>query len=125
MSEAAASPRSFAGHNRVSTQALTSLARAAAAEQFGVRPSEVRATWADDAGLLALSVVSPIAVPELGAIGSAADVAAAGGTVWERASAAKGAILRRVAGLSGTHLSRVDIRIAGVRPAPERRVRVQ
>ncbi|WP_428985742.1 hypothetical protein [Sinomonas terricola] len=124
MSEAAGS-RTLAGHNRVSTQALTSLAQAAAAAQFGVRPSEVRATWTDDAGLLALSVVSPIAVPDLGSIASAADVAAAGGTVWERASAAKGAILRSVAGLSGTHLSRVDIRIAGVRPAAERRVRVQ
>ncbi|WP_422935205.1 hypothetical protein [Sinomonas sp. P47F7] len=125
MTEAASSAPGLAGHNRVSTQALTSLAQAAAAELFGVRPSEVRATWTDDAGLLALRVVSPIAVPDLGAIESAADVAGAGGSVWDRASGAKGAILRRVSGLSGAKLSRVDVRIAGVRSAAARRVRVQ
>jgi len=124
VTEAASSAPTLGGHNRVSTQALTSLAQAAAAEQFGVRPSEVRATWADDAGLLALSIVSPIAVPDLGSISSPSDVAQAGGSVWERASAAKAAILRSVSGLSGTHLSGVDIRISGVRPAAERRVRV-
>ncbi|WP_415853559.1 hypothetical protein [Sinomonas sp. G460-2] len=125
MTEAASPAPGLAGHNRVSTQALTSLAQAAAAELFGVRPSEVRASWTDDAGLLALRVVSPIAVPDLGAIESAADVAAAGGSVWDRASGAKGAILRRVSGLSGAKLSRVDVRIAGVRSAAARRVRVQ
>lgn len=125
MTEAASPARALAGHNRVSTQALTSLAQAAASEQFGVLPTEVRATWADDAGLLALRIVSPIAVPDLASISGPADVAAAGGTVWDRASAAKAAILRRVAGLSGAQLSRVDVRISGVRPAAAQRVRVQ
>lgn len=124
MSEAVPT-RALAGHNRVSTQALTSLAQIAAAEQFGVPPADVRASWADDAGLLALRVVSPIAIPELESISGPDDVAAAGGSVWERATAAKGAILRRVSGLSGAQLSRVDIRIAGVRPTTNRRMRVQ
>lgn len=125
MTEAATPAPALAGHNRVSTQALTSLAQAAAAELFGVRPSEVRASWTDDAGLLALSVVSPIAVPDVGSIARPADVAAAGGSVWDRASGAKGAIMRRVSGLSGAQLRRVDVRIAGVRPAASRRGRVQ
>jgi hypothetical protein len=125
VTEAGPSASVLAGHNRVSTQALTSLAQAAAAEAFGVRPAEVRATWTDDAGLLALSVVSPIAVPDLNSIRGPADVAAAGGSVWERATAAKATILHRVAGLSGTQLSRVDIRIAGVRSGSERKARVQ
>jgi hypothetical protein len=114
----------LAGHNRVSTQALTSLAQAAAAEHFGVRPAEVRASWADDAGLLALRLVVPIAVPELESITGPEDVAAAGGSIWERATAAKGAILRQVSGLSGAQLSRVDIRVAGVRPLASGRTRV-
>jgi hypothetical protein len=114
----------LAGHNRVSTQALTSLAQAATAEQFGVRPADVRASWADDAGLLALRVVSPVAVPELDSVAGPEDVAAAGGSVWERATAAKGAILRRVSGLSGAQLSRVDVRVAGVRPTTSGRARV-
>lgn len=118
------SPRELVGHNRVSTQALTSLAQAAAAEQFGVRPADVRASWADDAGLLALSIVAPIALPDLGDVAGPEDVAAAGGSVWERATAAKSAILQRVSSLSGAQLSRVNIRIAGVRPPEGRRVRV-
>jgi hypothetical protein len=112
------------GHNRVSTQALTSLARAAAAEQFGVRPGEVRASWTDDAGLLALSIISPIAVPDLGDVAGVEDVVAAAGSVWERATAAKAAILHQVSGLSGAQLSRVDIRIAGVRPPLGQKARV-
>ncbi|MCH6472056.1 hypothetical protein [Sinomonas terrae] len=124
MSEAAPAARVLVGHNRVSTQALTSLAQAAAAEQFGVRPGEVRASWTDDAGLLALRIVSPIAVPDLGAISGPEDVSAAGGSVWDRATAAKAAILHHVSGLSGAQLSRVDIRIAGVRPPFGQKARV-
>ena len=36
-----------------------------------------------------------------------------GGSVWDRAVAAKADILRRVTELSGARLSRVDIRISG------------
>lgn len=124
MSESALAARALVGHNRVSTQALTSLAQAAAAEQFGVRPGEVRASWADDAGLLALSIVSPIAVPDLGDVTGPEDVEAAGGSVWERATAAKAAILHHVAGLSGAQLSRVDVRISGVRLPLRQKARV-
>ena len=53
----------MAGHTRISTQALTSVARAAAAEALGVTPHEVRAEWSDDDGLLALSLVAPITLP--------------------------------------------------------------
>ena len=56
------------GHNRISTQALTSLAKAAAAEALGVEPHDVRADWSDDDGLLALSLVSPIRIPPLTAV---------------------------------------------------------
>ncbi|AOT03288.1 hypothetical protein [Arthrobacter sp. U41] len=102
------------GHTRISTQALTSVAQAAAAEALGVTPQEVRAEWSDDDGLLALSLVTPITVPSLTAVlRDAGRVTAFGGSVWDRAVAAKAEILHRVTELSGALLSRVDIRISG------------
>lgn len=104
-----------AGLNRVSTQALTSLAQAATAAELGVRPGDVRADWSDDAGLLALRVVSPVAIPDLSDVHGPADLAVWGGSVWERSALAKRRILDSVSRLSGAALSRVDIRISGVR----------
>ncbi|NUU31332.1 hypothetical protein [Arthrobacter sp. C9C5] len=116
--------RLLAGHNRISTQALTSVARAAAAEALGVPPQDVRADWADDDGLLALSLVTPIAVPSLTAVlRDPARVAAFGGPIWDRAVTAKAEILRRVTELSGAQLSRVDIRISGASVSDGGRVR--
>ena len=114
----------LAGHNRISTQALTSVARAAAAEALGVTAPEVRAEWSDDDGLLALSLVAPIAVPPLTAVlRDPGRTAAFGGSVWDRAVAAKAQILRRVTELSGARLSRVDIRISGASVSEGGRVR--
>ncbi|MEC5179138.1 hypothetical protein [Arthrobacter sp. CG_A4] len=114
----------LAGHNRISTQALTSVARAAAAEALGVTAPEVRAEWSDDDGLLALSLVAPITVPPLTAVlRDPGRTAAFGGSVWDRAVAAKAQILRRVTELSGARLSRVDIRISGASVSEGGRVR--
>lgn len=104
------------GHNRISTQALTSLAKAAAADALGVDAQDVRADWSDDEGLLALSLVAPIRIPPLAAVArDPGRVAMFGGTIWSRAVAAKAQILATVAALSGASLSRVDIRISGAR----------
>ncbi|BAS14732.1 hypothetical protein AHiyo8_30350 [Arthrobacter sp. Hiyo8] len=114
----------LAGHNRISTQALTTLAQAAAAEALGVSSQDVRAEWSDDDGLLALSIVAPISVPSLtDVLRDPLRVAGYGGTVWDRAVAAKTAILERVTQLSGSTLSRVDIRISGARVSEGVRVR--
>jgi hypothetical protein len=116
--------RALAGHNRISTQALTSLARAAAAESLGVAPQEVRAEWSDDDGLLALSLVTPIRVPSLAAVlHDPGRVDSFGGSIWDRTVAAKAAILSRVTELSGARLSRVDIRISGASVSEGGRVR--
>ena len=116
MTAAAAAPQRLAGHNRISTQALTSTACAVAAEVLRVPVREVHASWFDDAGLLALSLATPIAMPSLDRV--AADPAAVemfGGSVEGRVHRAKGVILERVAQLSGSRLSRVDIRVTGAR----------
>ncbi len=115
---------SLAGHNRISTQALTSVARGAAAEIFGVAPADVRVRFADDGGLLALSLSLPIGIPPLTAVvRDPGRVAAQGGPLWSRAVQAKVTILDRVATLSGSGLSRVNIRITGVRATDRSRVR--
>ena len=115
--------RGLSGHTRISTQALTSVARAAAADVFDVEPSSVRVSWMDDAGSLALSVSSPISVPSLGAVRVHPErVARTGGNIVDRATAAKSSILAKVEHLTGSHLSRVDIRISGIRSTAEGRV---
>jgi hypothetical protein len=114
VAEAVDSTTSLAGHNRISTQALTSLARAAAAEALGVAASDIRADWADDDGLLALSIVAPISIPALTEVlRDPQRVQSFGGSIWDRAVAAKATVLETVTRLSGSQLSRVDIRISG------------
>ncbi|MET3903242.1 hypothetical protein [Paenarthrobacter sp. 4246] len=114
VAEAVDSTSSLAGHNRISTQALTSLARAAASEALGVEANDIRADWADDDGLLALSIVAPISIPALTEVlRDPLRVQGFGGSIWDRAVAAKAAVLETVTRLSGFQLSRVDIRISG------------
>ncbi|UKA63123.1 hypothetical protein [Arthrobacter sp. FW306-04-A] len=123
MAEAVQPAITMAGHNRISTQALTTLAQAAAAEALGVSAQDVRAEWSDDDGLLALSVAAPIRVPSLTEVlRDPQRIEGLGGSVWDRAVAAKTAILERVTELSGSTLSRVDIRISGARISEGARV---
>jgi hypothetical protein len=120
----AAHAAAMAGHTRISTQALSSVAKAAAAEALGVTPHEVRAEWSDDDGLLALSLVAPIAVPSLTTIvRDPGRIEGLGGPIWDRAVAAKAVIWQRVTELSGARLSRVDIRIGGASMSEGVRVR--
>ena len=118
MSIAAGTPvrgAAMAGHNRISTQALTSVARTAAGNALGVPAHDVRAEWSDDDGLLALSLVMPVAVPPLTVVlRDPSRIAGFGGSIWERAVAAKAEIRSRVTELTGAQLSRVDIRVSGV-----------
>lgn len=122
--EATHAERRLNGHNRISTQALSSLAKASAAKALGVPASDVRVDWADDDGLLALSVVSPVLVPPLTAlVRDPRRLQGFGGSVLDRVIAAKADILGSVTALSGARLSRVDIRISGVKVSDGGRVR--
>lgn len=115
--------RDLAGHNRISTQALTSVARAAAADILGVPPAQVRVGWADDAGALGLSLSAPISAPPLSAVlHNPARVAAGGGSILARATAAKAVILAQVERLTGSHISYVNMRVTGVQAGDGGRV---
>lgn len=120
---AAVSRPALAGHTRISTQALSSTAAAVAAEFFGVSPHQIRVAWADDGGLLALSISLPMPVQPLQKVVRRPALVPPGGTVLERARAAKPVLLRRVTELSGSIVSRVDIRITGARVEEGARVR--
>ncbi|WP_052274126.1 hypothetical protein [Arthrobacter sp. L77] len=104
----------LAGHNRITTQALTSTAQAVAGDVLGVPPAQIRASFSDDRGLLALLLALPLPVPPLARVVREPDlVGTFGGPLWARADAARSPILERVQELTGTRLSRVDIRIIG------------
>lgn len=114
----------FSGHNRVSTQALTSTAQGVASDVLGIAPDLVRAVWRDDHGALALSLALPIGIPSLNRVLRDPHlVDRFGGSVWERVHAARGEILARIAELTGSALSRVDIRVTGARVQDGGRVR--
>lgn len=125
MSTASAEPSSFAenalaGHNRISTQALTSVTQAAAAENFGVQANEVRVSFSDDAGRLAISLATPVAVPSLADLVTKRSPAIqSGGSIWARTISAKKSVLDKVSYLTGSDVSKVDIRITGVRLVTE------
>ena len=116
-------PGQVGGHNRVGTQALTSVAQAVAGDVFEVPPPSVHADWDDDGGLLALTLALPIGIPSLSQVlADSSAVNAHGGSVRHRAHAAKPIILDRVSSLTGSQLSRVDVRITGIRVAERPRV---
>nr|WP_210768473.1 hypothetical protein [Arthrobacter sp. E3] len=94
---------------------MTSVAKVAAAEVLSVPSTQVRVSWSDDAGALALSVSSPMGAPSLSEVCRNSDrIAQSGGSILNRATAAKASILARVEWLTGSQLSRVDVRISGL-----------
>ncbi|WP_125616279.1 hypothetical protein [Specibacter cremeus] len=116
--------RELAGHNRISTQALTAVAQTAAARVFAVPPGLVRVSWRDDGGTLALSLALPVSAPPLGSVvHDPAVLDRLGGGLLDRARAAKARILARVEEITGATLSRVDIRITGLYTVEAPRVR--
>lgn len=114
----------LAGHTRVSTEALTSVAKFAASQVLLAPPAQVRVQWSDDAGALALSISSAMGAPSLPDLRRNPErLEQGGGTVLARATAAKAQILGEVERLTGSQLSRVDIRISGLVPSSNGRVR--
>lgn len=122
---------SYAGHNRISTAALTTVTQAAAAECFGVALNEIRVSFSDAAGRLAISLATPILLSPLSSLlNGSTEVPpfeTTSNSVWSRTITAKKHVLETVARLTGSDVARVDIRVTGVRfdGASQGRGRVQ
>jgi uncharacterized alkaline shock family protein YloU len=116
-------PHGGPGRTRITAKALEHVAVNIAAESLGVPAGRVKVQLADDRGDLALVVTSPLrAIPLSRVSADPESVRRSGGSVVERVSAATGAIAARVEQLSGSHVSRVSIRVSGLEIDQEGRV---
>jgi len=104
--------RALAGHTRVSTQALTSAARIIAAEVFEVLPSEIRVVLNDEYGALALGLNLPLPISPL--VHGRQAAVDPDGSVLARARDARTAVRERFVEVTGSHVSRIDVRVTGV-----------
>lgn len=105
-------PRTLAGHTRVSTQALSSSARIIAAEVFEVLPGEIRVALNDEYGALALGLSLPMPISPL--VYGRTDAVDPRESVLARARDARSDVRDRFIELTGSHISRVDVRVTGV-----------
>ncbi|WP_102157872.1 hypothetical protein [Zhihengliuella halotolerans] len=94
------------GHTRVTTQALASAARVIAAELFAVPAARIHVDLDDDYGDLsiALSLPLPLTPP----------ASTPGMSVWDRAVTVRDAVRQRFVHVTGSQVSRVDVRVTGV-----------
>ncbi|MET4586444.1 hypothetical protein ACVLB3_002352 [Pseudarthrobacter sp. PvP022] len=100
------------GHTRITAKALTVAVEAVAAQAFGLPAGTVRASLRDDAGLLAITVAVPLPVPALLELAAAdADGVPGVPTVFEQSDLARAAIIKHTGAVTGTTVSRVDIRL--------------
>jgi uncharacterized alkaline shock family protein YloU len=112
------------GRNTVTPRALGRVVSAVTAEAFGVTAREVRADLADQDGLLAVHVRTPVRIVPLDRMRTTAALAEPeGGTLLEQAAAAQEGIRNRVSELTGSGIARVVVELTGIDIREERRVR--
>lgn len=102
------------GHTRITSRALTQAAEAVAAQAFGLPAGTVKANLRDDAGLLAITVAVPLPAPpllELPAADPVAHKVPGAPTVFDQSDTARAAIIEHTGAVTGTTVSRVDIRL--------------
>jgi len=115
----AAGPATFPGRITVRQRALNTVARAVSADALGVPPAQVTVTLEDDRGLLGVSVVAPISVPDLDTV-TPGD---AGSTVLHRVREAQEEIRATTTRITGNQVGRVDVRVRGAHIGVDERVR--
>lgn len=107
-------PTMRAGYTTISTGTMAQLLTAVAAEAFSVPSRDVRASLHDDQGQLSVQLAVPLAP-----WGPAND----GGTIFERAAAARTRVAERLQELAGTAVRRVDIRYTGIQGGDHKKAR--
>lgn len=107
------------GRVGISPRALSRTVAAVAAEELRVPVKDVSVTLTDDAGNLAVAVVAPLRVEPL----RLADVAGREPSVVATTQAARGVIRERVTSVTGSTVSRVNVRVSRAVILEEKRVR--
>ncbi|WEO76374.1 hypothetical protein BJQ94_13500 [Cryobacterium sp. SO2] len=109
----------YPGSITVRQRALNTVARAVSAEALGVPAGQVTVTLQDDHGLLGVSVVAPIRVPDLDTVAPGAP----GRTVLHRVQEAQATIRATTTRITGNQVGRVDVRVRGAHISQDERVR--
>jgi hypothetical protein len=104
------------GLDSVSARALHRVVTAIAADELDVRPKEVSVHLADDRGMLAVTVTSPLRVAALDGQRDQAGMLA-------RCAGARDRIQSRTRDIAGSDVRSVALRISRAAIRPERRVR--
>jgi hypothetical protein len=99
-----------AGRTTIEPRAIRAVATAVAASSAGVAPRDVRTALSAARGELAVSIVTPLRQPRTG-------------TILDGATGMVAEVAARVRALTGRSVGRVEVRLTGVHPAAERRVR--
>ncbi|GAA3709872.1 hypothetical protein GCM10022377_24410 [Zhihengliuella alba] len=95
----------LAGHTRISTQALSGVARAIASDLFAVPPGRINVVLDDDLGRLAIGLNLPLPLHAPGPQGA---------SVWDRAVLTRDEVRDRFTRLTGSEVSRIDVRVTGL-----------
>ncbi|POH61201.1 hypothetical protein [Arthrobacter glacialis] len=110
-------PTTRAGYTTISPGTMTQLITAVAAEACNVPSKDVRASLRDEQGQLSVQLAVPLALWDPARMGND------GGTIFERAAAARALVAARIQELAGTAVRRVDIRYTGIHGQDHRKVR--
>jgi uncharacterized alkaline shock family protein YloU len=111
------------GRTRVTAKALSRVVSAVTAEALDVPAGRVGVELADQRGLLALTVTTPIRVVSLDRVlRERGAVERSGGSIADRAARAQDTIRERVTALTGSVVGRVTVRVSGVDIRAEERV---
>lgn len=113
----------LAGRTTIGAKALDRVVAGVASQALGVSVKQVSAKLTDEAGLLGLSISAPIRLDPLERLAqNPGSITRAGGTVLERAERARRRIHAEVESITGSTVSRVEVRLTGVQVEPGTRV---
>lgn len=111
------------GRTRITSRALDRVVSAVTAEALGVDRAKVSVDLEDDGGALTLIVRAPIHIISLErSMADPGAVTRAGGSVISRAARAQETIRTRIQSLTGSNISRVQLRLTSAHITQERRV---
>lgn len=102
-------PEEYAGHTRIRTQALNTIARVVAAEVFNVPVNRIKVELRDEFGSLAFTLSLPLPMRKLGQ-----GTVPMRASLWETARDSRADVRDRFTSLTGSQVSRVDVRVTGV-----------